>query len=336
MNKRKKQYYFELVDVLSFMIKWKKHLTIITVSAAVLAIIFSGTWFIKPKYLSTAIFYPSTNNSISSALLTDSRIKSKDHLEFGQLDAAQQYVQLLESDYLKQKVINAFNLEEHYRINPNDKERNYKLGRMYSKNISVKKTPYASIEINVLDEDPVKAADIANGIVSILDSVKNEVHKQVARQALRIIEKEYQRKQEEINEIKRRIREIGLKGVYDVAEQSKALTELAGKNGSLEYIKKQQNALAEFGAEANSLNNTLTLQVEQLNELKKKYDQAKIDVEENLSSVFIIQTATPAERKTYPVRSVIVIVSALGAFILGCVVLLLVEKFTNTDFNNLA
>jgi uncharacterized protein involved in exopolysaccharide biosynthesis len=336
MNKRKKQYYFELVDVLSFMIKWKKHLTIITVSAAVLAIIFSGTWFIKPKYLSTAIFYPSTNNSISSALLTDSRIKSKDHLEFGQLDAAQQYVQLLESDYLKQKVINAFNLEEHYRINPNDKERNYKLGRMYSKNISVKKTPYASIEINVLDEDPVKAADIANGIVSILDSVKNEVHKQVARQALRIIEKEYQRKQEEINEIKRRIREIGLKGVYDVAEQSKALTELAGKNGSLEYIKKQQNALAEFGAEANSLNNTLTLQVEQLNELKKKYDQAKIDVEENLSSVFIIQTATPAERKTYPVRSVIVIVSALGAFILGCVVLLLVEKFNNTDFNNLA
>ncbi len=336
MNKKKKQYYFELVDVLSFMLKWKKHLTIITVSAAVLAIIFSGTWFIKPKYLSTAIFYPSTNNSISSALLTDSRIRSKDHLEFGQLDAAQQYVQLLESDYLKQKVIVAFNLDSHYRINPNDKERNFKLGRMYAKNISVKKTPYASIEINVLDEDPVKAADIANGVVSILDTVKNEVHKQVARQALGIIEKEYQRKQEEINEIKSRIREIGLKGVYDVAEQSKALTELAGKNGSLEYIKKQQNALAEFGAEANSLSNTLTLQVEQLNELKKKYDQAKIDVEEKLSSVFIIQTASPAERKTYPVRSVIVMVSALGAFVLGCVVLLLVEKFKNTDFNNLA
>lgn len=336
MNKKKKQYYFELVDVLSFMIKWKKHLTIITVSAAVLAIIFSGTWFIKPKYLSTAIFYPSTNNSISSALLTDSRIRSKDHLEFGQLDAAQQYVQLLESDYLKQKVITAFNLESHYRINPNDKERNFKLGRMYAKNISVKKTPYASIEINVLDEDPIKAADIANGVVSILDTVKNEVHKQVARQALGIIEKEYQRKQQEINEIKSRIREIGLKGVYDVAEQSKALTELAGKNGSLEYIKKQQNALAEYGAEANSLSNTLTLQVEQVNELKKKYDQAKIDVEEKLSSVFIIQTASPAERKTYPVRSVIVMVSALGAFVLGCVVLLLVEKFKHTDFNNLA
>jgi len=108
MNKRKKQYYFELVDVLAFMLKWKKPLITVTLLAAILAVIFSGPWIIKPKYLSTAIFYPSNNNSISSALLTDSRIKNKDHLEFGEQVAAQQYVQMLESEYLKQRVINHF------------------------------------------------------------------------------------------------------------------------------------------------------------------------------------------------------------------------------------
>lgn len=335
MNKRKKQYYFELEDVLRFIIKWKKPLLIISIISAVLSIIISGPWFIKPKYKSTAIFYPSTNNSISSALLTDFRVKTKDPLEFGEQVSAQQYVQLLESDHLKTRVISQFNLVEHYRIETDDKERNYKMGKLYAKNIDVKKTPYASIEINVLDEDPKLAADIANGIVSILDSVKSEVQKRVANQALGIIDAEYKRKLEEINSISERIKLLGQKGVYDFAEQSKAVTELAGKNGSLEFIKKQQNALAEYGAESQMLQNTLVLQVEQLNELKKRYDQAKIDVDATLSNVFIIQSASAAERKTYPIRSLIVLVSTFSSFILGCIVLLFVEKYKKSSFQSI-
>jgi uncharacterized protein involved in exopolysaccharide biosynthesis len=66
-----------------------------------------------------------------------------------------------------------------------------------------------------------------------------------------------------------------------------------------------------------------------MNELKKKLDQARIDVDGRLSNVFILQNATPAERKTYPIRSLIVIGSILGSFLLGCIVLLFVEKFQN-------
>jgi uncharacterized protein involved in exopolysaccharide biosynthesis len=121
--------------------------------------------------------------------------------------------------------------------------------------------------------------------------------------------------------------ELGAKGVYNVEEQSKAITELIGKNGMNENIRKQQNNLAMFGAESQSLYSTLDLQVEQLNELKKKLDQAKIDVEGNLSNVFILQNASPAERKSYPIRYLIVIGSILGSFVLACIVLLFVEKF---------
>ncbi|OYU94746.1 MAG: hypothetical protein CFE21_13730 [Bacteroidetes bacterium B1(2017)] len=329
MNKKKKQYYFELIDVFHFIIKWRKKLIIICSISAVLAIIISSPFIIKPKFLSTAVFYPSTNNSISSALLTDSRVKQKDPLEFGEQVAAQQYVQILESDYLKGKVIDQFKLAEHYKIEADDSERNYKLGKMYLKNISVRKTPYASIEINVLDEDPQIAANVANGIVMILDSVKTEVQRRLALQALNIIETEYKRKEEEINTIKTRMQELGAKGVYNVEEQSKAITELIGKNGMNENIRQQQNNLAMYGAESQSLYNTLELQVEQMNELKKKLDQAKIDVGGNLSNVFILQNASPAERKTYPIRSLIVLGAVLGSFLLSCIVLLFVEKFRN-------
>ncbi|MCF8253186.1 MAG: hypothetical protein K9H61_11650 [Bacteroidia bacterium] len=329
MNKKKKQYYFELIDVFQFIIKWRKKLIIICAISAILSIIISSPWIIKPKFQSTAVFYPSTNNSISSALLTDSRVKQKDPLEFGEQVAAQQYVQILESDYLKGKVIKQFNLVEHYRIDTSDKEINYKMGKMYNKNISAKKTPYASIEVIVLDEDPVKAADVANGIVMILDSVKTEVQRRLALQALSIIETEYKRKEEEINSIKGRMQELGAKGVYNVEEQSKAITELVGKNGMNENIRKIQDNLALYGAEFQSLYSTLELQVEQANELKKKLDQAKIDVGGNLSNVFILQTATPAERKAYPLRFFIVIGSVLGSFVLACIVLLFIEKFNH-------
>jgi uncharacterized protein involved in exopolysaccharide biosynthesis len=70
-----------------------------------------------------------------------------------------------------------------------------------------------------------------------------------------------------------------------------------------------------------------------MNELKKKLDQAKIDVEGNLSNVFILQNASPAERKTYPLRSLIVIASVLGSFLLACIVLLFVEKFSHQKNN---
>jgi hypothetical protein len=72
MSQDKRTYYFELVDVVKFLIKYKKPLSIISIGAGIAAIIFSSPWFIKPLYKSTAIFYPSTNNSISSALLSDS------------------------------------------------------------------------------------------------------------------------------------------------------------------------------------------------------------------------------------------------------------------------
>ena len=108
MSQDKRTYYFELVDVVKFLIKYKKPLSIISIGAGIAAIIFSSPWFIKPLYKSTAIFYPSTNNSISSALLSDTRIKSKDPLEFGEQSTAQQFIQMLESDNLKNRVINNY------------------------------------------------------------------------------------------------------------------------------------------------------------------------------------------------------------------------------------
>jgi capsular polysaccharide biosynthesis protein len=333
MTQDKRTYYFELVDVVKFLIKYKKPLSIISIGAGIAAIIFSGPWFITPLYKSTAIFYPSTNNSISSALLSDTRVKAKDPLEFGEQATAQQFIQMLESDNLKNRVITNFKLREHYKIDENDGEKNFKMGNLYKKHISVKKTAYASIEVNVLDEVPEKAAEIANGVVLLLDSVKTDIQKRIALQALAIIEQQYKNKEAEVNTIKQTMRDLGAKGVYSFEEQSKAITELAGKGGNQAYINKQQASLAQYGSEAISSQETLVLELEKLSELRKKLEQANVDVSANLSNVFILQQATTSEKKAYPIRGIIVVVSIFGSFVLGCIVLLFTEKIKQININ---
>ncbi len=327
MSKKKKSYYFELVDVVKFIARWKRPLIYVSSVAAILAIIFSSPFIIKPRFLSKAVFYPTSNNSISSAILGDSRTKGKDPLEFGEQVSAQQFVQILESENLKARVINRYKLFSRYNIDKDDKEKNYKIGKMYDEYISIRKTPYASIEVSVLDIEPTYAAEIANGIIEMADSVKIEVQRKIATQALTIIQQQYNNKVIYIADIEKRMREIGAKGVYSFEDQSAAITTLAARGGDAGFIKKQQDALAMYGAEAHGLKSQLEYEGESLTELSKKLERAKVDVDAVLSNVFIISHATPADKKAYPVRWLIVLVSTMGAFVLACVVLLVIEKY---------
>jgi hypothetical protein len=54
-----------------------------------------------------------------------------------------------------------------------------------------------------------------------------------------------------------------------------------------------------------------------------------------MSNVFVISHAVPADKKAYPVRWLIVLVSTFGAFVLGCIVLLILEKYQNQKANYL-
>jgi uncharacterized protein involved in exopolysaccharide biosynthesis len=335
MSKKKKSYYFELVDVVKFISRWKRPLIYVSALAAVLSIVFSSPFVIKPRFLSKAVFYPTSNYSISAAILSDSRVKGKDPFEFGEQVSAQQFVQILESEYLKSKVISRYNLLDRYYIDQNDKEKKYKIGKLYDEYISIKKTPYASIEVSVLDEDPNKASEIANGIIETADSVKAEVQRKVAMQALFITEQQYKNKEDKIAAIEGRMKEIGAKGVYSYEDQSEAVTVLASKGADGAYIKKQQDALALYGAEAFGLKSQLQYETESLTELSKKLECARVDVNSVMSNVFVISHAVPADKKAYPVRWLIVFVSTIGAFVLGCIVLLIVEKYQNQKANYL-
>ncbi|MES2558267.1 MAG: hypothetical protein V4590_00900 [Bacteroidota bacterium] len=322
MNQKRSQYNFEFIEVLAFLYKWKKQLLIICFTAAALSYLASGPWLITPKFRSAATFYPGTVNSISSALFFKLREKARDPLMFGEVEETEQFMQLLESGDLKARIINKFNLIEHYHIDPKNANKNYLVDILYNKNIKVKRTDFNSIEISVLDENPQMSADIANGVMMMADTIKTEIKRRVALQAHDIIATEYVNKVAMIDSLKQVMKSMGEKGVYALPEQSIRLSESSGGPSSA-----QRKTLGEYSGEYTLVYQMLRYEAENLSELRMRLEQSKVDARGELSNIFIVGRAYAPDQKATPVRSIIVLLSVLSAFVMACIAIVVSEKF---------
>ena len=321
MNTKRSQYNFEFIEVLAFLYKWKKQLLIITIIAAALSYLASGPWFITPKFRSAATFYPGTVNSISSALFFKLREKARDPLMFGEVEETEQFMQLLESGDLKARIIQKFNLIDHYHIDAANPNKNYLVDLQYNKNIKVKRTDFNSIEVSVLDENPQMSADIANGVMMMADTIKTEIKRRVALQAHEIIAKEYANKVAMIDSLKQVMKNMGEKGVYALPEQSIRLSEASGGPSSA-----TRKTLGEYSGEYTLVYQMLRYEAENLSELRMRLEQSKVDARGELSNIFIVGKAYAPDQKATPVRSIIVLLSVLSAFVMACIAIVVSEK----------
>jgi uncharacterized protein involved in exopolysaccharide biosynthesis len=326
-------FHFESTNLLLYMWKRKTPLIVVSFLAFIASVIVSLT--ITPKYRSTVIFFPSSSTSISKALIsTSGGGPAKDILQFGEEEETERLLQVLYSDEIREKLVEKYNLFEHYQIDPDSR---YKYTTLYSKmkeNISFRKTEYMSVRIDVLDTDRKVAADIANEIASLLDSTMNRMQKKRAREAYKIVE-HYSLK-DEISSLEDSLKTLGQLGVFNVEAQSQGLVELyldavsRGNRSQAERLGQQINVLAEHGGTYLFLTEFLENESARLSLLKEKYVEAKVDAEQNLSHTFIVNKGQEAEKKAYPKRSIIVIISTFSAFLFTLIVLVSIDSIRQT------
>ena len=323
-----------LVSVMNFFWRWRKVFIISASIAAALAIILTHPAITKPKYKAQHIFYPTKNNSISNALLTELSQRQQDPLEFGEEIEAEKALQIIQSGTLIGRLVKNFNLMEHYGIDPQkEKFPKYALDNKIKENFNFERTRYLSIKIEVLDEDPKMAAALANGIALLYDSIKTEVQNQVATPALDIVERALSDKRKKIEELKGELRKVGMLGVTNYEEQSRALAEeiykaqSSGKTSQLTKLMNEQKTLVGIGGDFISLNELIKLEAEKESDLITQYEKRQVDVKERLSHKFTVEEATVPEIKFWPKRSFIFIISVLGTIIATAVVLVCFELF---------
>lgn len=336
---------FDSTNLLVYMYKWKWPLISLTLLAAILAAVFSAPYFIKPKYKSTVTVFPTTTNSLSKALLPQQfSARGQDILEFGEEEEAEQLLQILNSDEIRNQVVAKFDLLNHYDVDTNGPYVRTELYETFSDNISYRRTEYMSVEINVLDTDPDTAALIANEIVILLDHAKNRIQKVRANQGLSIIEGEYLAVRRLFKTLDDSLTALRYKGVHDYESQSSVLSEqLAiaiiekGANSSqVKAIDARLDTLAKYGGTYVSLRDELGFLKEEQIKLKVKYDQAKVDVSQFLPASFTVNSAYPAEKKTYPTRWLIVAMSALGTFAFTLISILIIDTLRKANKEGVA
>jgi uncharacterized protein involved in exopolysaccharide biosynthesis len=333
MNKEENIFSFNFSDIIKFVYKWRKHLLIIGGLALILSAVFTSPRFITPKYRSTVEFFPTTINSIANAMFTDLNQREADPLDYGEEEEAEKALQILKSDMLIKRVVRNFDLMNHYKIKSDEKYPYTKLMRKIDKNISFNKTRHLSINISVMDADPNTAAEIANGISQVYDSVKTEIQQKLARELYVIVEDEFKNKQAEVWKLKNKLRALGQKGIIDVAEQSNAIsTELykleaqGGNSDRVQRLRSERDTLAKYGNAYTEAYETLLLELDEYSQLNKRYRKAKVDVERHVSHMHVFSHAFAAEKKSYPIRKLMVLGITFLTVLVTLVFLLIVEQ----------
>jgi len=313
---------------------YKKHLTIIGIVVALLSVILSGPYFITPLYESTVILYPTASNSISKVLLSDNFNNSKDILEFGEIEQTEQMLQILNSNSIRDRIIEKYKLLEHYEIESDSKYKMTKLYDEYDDNFRFRKTEYMAVKIAVYDRNSQLASDMANNVAELVDSTINHMQKKIAKRAFKIVQIEYNNLLQEISEKEDSLTVLREFGVHDYESQSEmfnrqlAIEMAEGNKGSIDRLEKKLNTLAKYGGPYVSLRDALEHDKKQLSKIKAKYEEAKVDATESLPHTFVINTAYRAEKKTYPIRWLIAVGSTFAALFFAIILFSIVDLFS--------
>ncbi len=323
---------FDSTNLVIFLWKKKTPIIIATVVAIVASVIFSSDYFIPPRFKSSVIMFPTTNSSISKSLLSENSFEKENILQFGEEEQVEQMLQILNSDEIRERIIEKYDLMGHYRIDKNGKYPLTELNKMFEENISFNRTEYLSVRIDVMDEDPNLAADIANEISALLDTVKTRMQHDRALQALAIVQKEYLDFTKYLTAREDTLNKLRNLGVLDYDSQVERLSEAYGKalltnnQKAVKEIDEKLAILAQYGGVYTSITQDMEHDREALSRLKTKFEESRVDATDKIPHKFVVNLAKPSEKKSYPVRWLIVLVSTLATFLLSVVTVIIIEN----------
>ncbi|HER07818.1 MAG TPA: hypothetical protein ENO20_02805 [Bacteroides sp.] len=311
-QKKQRSYNFNSVDLLIYI--WKRRLILIAVGllAGISSIIIS--MLITPMYESSVIMFPTTNTNVSKELLVN-YYSGKNVHGFGEEEEAEQLLQVLHSEPIRTRIIEKYNLMEHYEIDPDGKYPMTELFEEYRSNINFRLTEYMSVEISVMDKDPDISASIANDIADLVDTVYNSMKKERAIVALHLVEKEYDDAEKRLIQLQDSLSMLS-------EEMSGNMEKGRGDDATESLIK----AVAGHGAPLLSTLNAVRTESQIEAGLRLRYKEARLEAEQNLPYKFVVERAFPPEKKAYPNKSLIVIVSTFASLLFALIVLIVIDS----------
>jgi uncharacterized protein involved in exopolysaccharide biosynthesis len=314
--------YFANDDLLSIAWRWKKPLLIVFAASTLISLIVSSPAVISPKYKSFARVYPSNLSSYSEESYSE------------------QMLQLLESDVIRTNLVEEFNLQSHYDIDPDDPHRIDKLYKMYSENVTFNKTKFESVQIKVIDTSPDTAFHMLNRLIEMYNAQVKLIQDDQTKEAIRTLQSMVQVKTQEMDTLEKKINYLrGVYGLLDYKSQVKNITKayykmLSSPNSGgdkMNKVKKELQQLKLKGSEYErlvaSLNNVRT----EYTTYKNQYEQQFKELQREKKYTNIVVNGYRSDKKVYPIRWLIVSLSVISSMLLAFGLISFMDRINSID-----
>lgn len=309
--------YFNNTNLINLLLKWRVHLAVILAVSVVLAVVFSSPLFITPKYKSFAVLYPANVSPYSEESETE------------------QMFQILQSQDIIDSVINKFNLSEHYKIAPDYKYYKTAMYYEYSQNVNTQKTPYDAVSIEVLDKDPEMAANIVDAIIDFYNQKVRRMHNAKYFEVVDMYQKLLEQKGQNIDSLKQALYDLsvqtGLLG-YDQSSEEimrgylRTVTSGAASQINTAEVKRLKEHMEKEGGQMILLTESIKNEARTYADFKVKYEDALRFYNAEMTYCNVVTKPFPADKKSYPIRWLIVAMTFILTLFFAIVVILLVEN----------
>lgn len=313
--------FFNNTNLMQIIIKWKWHLAILAVAAALVSLVVSSSLFMKPRFKSVAYIYPSNI------------------LPYSEESQTEQMLQWINSYDVRDSVMKKFDLPKHYEVLPSDKYYASTLEGMYKSYVNISKTQYESIEVSVTDVDPVMAKDIVNAILYYTNEKIRATHLSKYQEVVIAMEKILNTKMAEIDSAKRLYREIAITyGVYDIGGQSQEITRgelrtVAGGGGNINSkdVSRLKSGMMEKGADLMYLTQRISTLTYEYSQLMRNYDIARYDIDKKFTFINVVTPPKVADKKSSPKRLFVMFYFVAGTLFFSLLVIAFMERNKSTS-----
>ena len=308
--------FFDNQRILNLIWKRKFHFVLIGIIAIALSAVFSGPAFIQPKFKSTARIYPTNIWTLSDESETE------------------QMLEIVNSNDVKFKMFDAFQLDQVYKINKEDPHYLTYMLDIYGNNVNAGKTEFETIQVKVMDHDPQRASDMCDSIIFFYNKKVREMHKTKDWEMVEISEKGLKKKYEELDELMDKLDSVRNEfGIVDFESQvpeitrgyMNALSTGRGSTSDAKKIKALYENLTESGAQAYWLESRFDFLIEAIDSLTIQHELYLSEFEKDITYAHVVESPFPADKKSYPVRWLIVAFSTISAIFLALLVFLVLD-----------
>ncbi|MBE0650018.1 MAG: hypothetical protein IH595_04160 [Bacteroidales bacterium] len=309
------EYNFESRKLMLIIKKWKYHLLIVLVVASAAAAFFSGPKFIIPMYKSYAVVYPNNLEPYSKESTTE------------------QMIQIFQSQGIVDSMIAKYDLAKRYDVDPHYKYFRTELLRLYHENVSIQKTSYEAVEIEVLDRNPDTAKLMVDELISLFNKKVRSMQNEKFSELANAYAGQLKRKRAAMDSLRNVLQDLGDKGVFEYDYESQQIMKSYLSNLEKGYsgksMKEAKQLMENMGKYSGNLVQTtdmLAAEAKTYVEVKLSFEKEYRHVVSNVTYTNVVTYPFVADKKSYPIRWLIVLVVDVAALVLALILIAFLDR----------